>query len=1048
MICAICCPALSSALKRLKKIVAENERTGKTTLIFCEDRLTLAAERTVCSAVGGTFSTSVYTFARFLSACRGKREDMLSAQGSAMAIRRLIEENRGKLKLFGRLSAASAAQAVYDTIALFIASGVTPEQVSAAAAQGMLVDKLHDLALLYSGYIEYLSACGKTDRNRLLKQLPSEISASEQIRSSEVIFLAYQSFTRSALDCVRAAFGAAKSVMGVFVGGESAFYVNEAHSAFVDAAEEYGGAVTQKAESDLVPEAELLRVSLFDPVIFHRAKPAPCKRVHIIEAADEEEELEFIAAYIKKHVLGDGLRYVQISVLLPDLQSAERRLARVFAQYRIPYYADKRIKLNEHPLCAFVLSWLGCVLSGCSLRDTEGVIASPLFPALREDKDKYRNYALRFAHYRGGIKREPNREKVESCGYDYDAVQRVRETFLKCLKQLPERGGPAAVCAGIKKLLVTAGVEDTLKGMAEKFRDTHPVQAQFSARAQEAFLAVLDEAESIAGDSAMPLAEFVKILKSGMAASEISLIPPKADAVFVSDCAATENLGSKIVFAARMTGDVPGAGDDTALLTDREITALEEAGVLITPKIRQVNARRREITALNVCAFENHLYLSYPVRLCGEECGRSEIISYASALFAAPSGGNLAPVSCKRLERYPGLIPYYCSEKQPALKRLNGGGALPESAVSAIYSVLSAHGYGDEAEAALNPVGVSNITVGKNLFAAYGSVSPTALENYFSCPYKSFMQNGLKLQEREEQTLRVVDVGNFIHAVLCEIAPAAKLFASREEACARAAETAEKLLTTPLYSPLTESGGGRYAASRLVSEAREICGGVYEQLCNSGFAVENTEKPFEIYLADGLKLYGKIDRVDACGDMVRVIDYKTGTIDSSAAKYYMGLKLQLPLYLLAASKGRRGVGAYYFPASYDYRESDADNGVFRMRGFTDVSKEVLRASDTTLTESGKSKYIYVNSGGKPLEGSLSAEDFGDFLGYARLIAQSGAEEMFAGNIQPSPVPDACKYCRMGGSCGFAAGEKILPRKESGVSCADIAAIVRGEGGKK
>ena len=73
MIKAVICPALSAALDKLKEIISDNELNGKNTVIFCEDRLTLAAERTVCNAVGGSFSVGVYTFARFLSSGGGKR---------------------------------------------------------------------------------------------------------------------------------------------------------------------------------------------------------------------------------------------------------------------------------------------------------------------------------------------------------------------------------------------------------------------------------------------------------------------------------------------------------------------------------------------------------------------------------------------------------------------------------------------------------------------------------------------------------------------------------------------------------------------------------------------------------------------------------------------------------------------------------------------------------------------------------------------------------------------------------------------------------------
>ena len=144
MIEAFLCTALSGALEKLKLIVREREESGKKTVIFCEDRLSLVAERTVCAAVEGTFLTSVYTFARFLSAEGGKSADVLSSQGSAMAVRRIIEEHKGELNLFKKLSSAGAAQSVYDTIALLYSSRIGADDVKAAAGEGFLGGKLRD----------------------------------------------------------------------------------------------------------------------------------------------------------------------------------------------------------------------------------------------------------------------------------------------------------------------------------------------------------------------------------------------------------------------------------------------------------------------------------------------------------------------------------------------------------------------------------------------------------------------------------------------------------------------------------------------------------------------------------------------------------------------------------------------------------------------------------------------------------------------------------------------------------------------------------------
>ena len=35
-------------------------------LVFCEEKFSLMAERTICSAVGGTFNTDVFSFGNFL----------------------------------------------------------------------------------------------------------------------------------------------------------------------------------------------------------------------------------------------------------------------------------------------------------------------------------------------------------------------------------------------------------------------------------------------------------------------------------------------------------------------------------------------------------------------------------------------------------------------------------------------------------------------------------------------------------------------------------------------------------------------------------------------------------------------------------------------------------------------------------------------------------------------------------------------------------------------------------------------------------------------
>ena len=535
------------------------------------------------------------------------------------------------------------------------------------------------------------------------------------------------------------------------------------------------------------------------------------------------------------------------------------------------------------------------------------------------------------------------------------------------------------------------------------------------------------------------MTETVKILKSGFAAMKVSLIPPKADAVFVGDLSATVNTGSDVVFAAGLCGDVPPPADDTALLTDREISALEKINLEISPKIRQVYKRKREIAALNLCAFKKALYLTYPVRTGGEERGAGEIITYAGALFSTPAGSPLKPVNLKKVEKSGKSAPYYCSEKLPAIKRLQR--RFGERDASSIYEVLCRKGFKEEADGALTKARKRAISCGQKLYVNRESVSPTALETYFSCPYLNFMRQGLRAQEREEGAVRAVDTGNLVHAVLEEIAPKIEETETAEEFKALARALCGEKLKNPPYSSLADSKSGRYTADRLAEETEKIAAGMFEQIKNSAFKVTETECPANVELDGGFKVYGRVDRVDESGDMVRVIDYKTGNTDASAAKYFTGVKLQLPLYLLAVSEGKRAVGAYYFPASVGYEEEK--DGVFRLQGFMDCSGDVISASDVNAKPQEKS--VYVNAGlnrARQPDNAMKREDFKEFLEYSRLIAGSGAKEMTEGNIAPSPADGTCDFCKAGGSCGFTLGLDGDARKVSGVKCPHIAGLVR------
>lgn len=73
----------------------------------------------------------------------------------------------------------------------------------------------------------------------------------------------------------------------------------------------------------------------------------------------------------------------------------------------------------------------------------------------------------------------------------------------------------------------------------------------------------------------------------------------------------------------------------------------------------------------------------------------------------------------------------------------------------------------------------------------------------------------------------------------------------------------------------------------------------YKTECNPPIKPLGIELPFSFMLENGVKVSGKIDRVDKKGKGIEIIDYKTGEDNPKASKAH---ELQLAIYALAATK--------------------------------------------------------------------------------------------------------------------------------------------------
>ena len=258
---------LSECMELMAEYAAAYEATGGKNLIFCEDRLTLIAERALVRRTGGTFLSSVTTFARYL----GPDGHILSKQGSVMAVGGIMAALQRKKELRCFTSAAGIAgeaKSVYETIAQMAASDVTEDTLRDSLSllpDDLLKDKLWDLAAIYREYLAFLRENGFVDESRYLSLLPGRIRADAELKGANVFFLCYNSLTLQAAEAVRAAAETAARVVGVFCSGKEEIYTNRAVSAFIRSAEECGRVQVRSLGTPLGGEAEVLRSGLYNP---------------------------------------------------------------------------------------------------------------------------------------------------------------------------------------------------------------------------------------------------------------------------------------------------------------------------------------------------------------------------------------------------------------------------------------------------------------------------------------------------------------------------------------------------------------------------------------------------------------------------------------------------------------------------------------------------------------------------------------------------------------------------------------------------------------
>jgi ATP-dependent helicase/DNAse subunit B len=101
-----------------------------------------------------------------------------------------------------------------------------------------------------------------------------------------------------------------------------------------------------------------------------------------------------------------GNRFRDCAVLVRDLESYHKPLARVFRRYGIPFFLDRRESVTHHPLAELTRSALRTIAFDWQHNDWFAALKAGFCPVAETEIDRLENAALEFG-WRGKKWREP-----------------------------------------------------------------------------------------------------------------------------------------------------------------------------------------------------------------------------------------------------------------------------------------------------------------------------------------------------------------------------------------------------------------------------------------------------------------------------------------------------------------------------------------------------------------------------------------------------------------------------------------------------------------
>ena len=668
--------------------------------------------------------------------------------------------------------------------------------------------------------------------------------------------------------------------------------------------------------------------------------------------------------------------------------------------------------------------------------------------------------------------------------YRKKVYEPVRE-FSDSIKDVDGRGFALAIYNLLDKLTAYEKIQIFSADMPDDKKERYE---SLQKNTWDNLVDILDIFASIIDETKMSSVSYYELLQLCLDNCDLGQIPQTLDHVIVgkADRIRPDNVKAVFVIGC-IEGIFPAEISSGGILSDNERGKIHELGLNLTADVEERETYESYYAYFTLTRPSERLYISYPIgELNGGQnrpsiiytevkriCDAKEMIhddKYYSVWNTDTALESLSENYDD--EDYKYILKKFISEdenKNEILKKLEIAKEKPKLKIT-------------DRELALE-------IFGKNM-----RISPSKLDNFYSCKFSYFSQNTLKIKQRQKVDVTALETGKLIHYIMEKMIN--PVYSEGKKFTELSDEERDELVKKHLKTYMSENicsenlnSRIKYLFERIGENITLIMKHLAEELAQSEFkpvyfeekiGLNSKIKTKAIKCSDGstIAVEGIADRIDCLikngKKYYRVVDYKTGNKEFNMYDVNYGLNMQMLIYLFALcpeltkESDVLPAGILYMPSKNiispaepgDSLEKIAEdkNKIMKMNGLIlddfdvisgmdkiayDAEENFKANSEDKKKSKGKSvKCVYIPVGITKAGEFSSASSVANLEQMRRLKVKvednirQMAEMLHEGNIEAVPtIPvsktNPCDYCIFGTACGHRPEDKkIIVRKNS------------------